>query len=256
VKCPGCNCPLDVPEGRASCVGTCPTCGKAFRATRYAQATQIDLLDRERRPGPAQRSARRKPKGPVPAGRDQAPAALVWTLRLASLAMLAVLPLVAVAEGLARLRNDHSLITAGEVALANVYSPLTYSLAPEDKTLLTYAYEVEGARFQGKVHNDVVRKEPSFQFRVQELKVSETGAAHVEQPEELASLMGVVSVTYSPSDPGYHQIGAVSRHKSWATEIRFLWGVVLAIVGAILARYFFRVQPISRSDGAREPRLL
>jgi len=106
-------------------------------------------------------------------------------------------------------------------------------------------YEVDGEEFRGKIRNDLVHKEPSFQIRTQEVKISESGTAYVERPKELASLVGVVSVTYSPSDPGYHQVGAVTRHKSWSTEVRFLWGGVLAIVGALLARYFFRVRPLS-----------
>jgi len=250
VKCPECDCLLVVPEGSTEYVGTCSTCGKTFRATRFAHATQIELLDSRLRPTKPPRQPRRKSTGPAPAGRDAAPAALVWTLRIASLAMMAVLPYVAVTEGLARLRSDHALVAAGEVALAKVYSPLRYPLAPEDTTGLTYVYEVDGEEFRGKIRNDQVHKEPSFQIRTQEVKISESGTAYVERPKEAASLVGVVSVTYSPSDPGYHQIGAVTRQKSWSTEIRFLWGGVLAVVGALLARYFFRVRPLSDSDCA------
>ena len=250
MKCPACNCLLVVPEGSTEHVGTCSTCGKTFRATRFAHATQIELLDPRLRPARPPAHPRREPARPAPAGRDAAPAGLVWTLRIASLAMMAVLPCVAVTEGLARLRSDHALLAAGDVALAKVYSPLRYPLAPEDTTGLTYVYEVDGEEYRGKIRNDLVQKEPSFQIRTQEVKISESGTAYVERPKEAASLVGVVSVTYSPSDPGYHQIGAVTRKKSWSTEIRFLWGGVLAAVGAILATYFFRVRPLSGADNA------
>jgi hypothetical protein len=250
VKCPECDCLLVVPEGSTEHVGTCSTCGKLFRATRFGHATQIELLDLDRPAAKAPRGARRKSVGPEPAGRDAAPAPVVWTLRVASLAMLAVLPCVAVTEGLARLRSDHALVASGETAVAKVYSPLTYPLAPEDTTGLTYVYEVDGEEFRGRIRNDLVHKEPSFQIRTQEVKISENGTAYVERPKELASLVGLVAVTYSPSDPGYHQIGAVTRQKSWSTEIRFLWGGVLAVVGAILAMYFFRVRPLSAADKA------
>lgn len=250
MKCPECHCWLVIPEGSTEHVGRCSTCGKMFRATRFGHATQIELLDPHRRTTEPPHASRREPARPAPAGRDAAPAALVWTLRVASLAMMAVLPYVAVTEGLARLRSDHALVTAGEIALARVYSPLRYPLAPEDTTTLTYVYEVDGEEYRGKIRNDLVHKEPSFQIRTQEVKISESGTAYVERPKEAVSLVGVVSVTYSPSDPGYHQIGAVTRQKSWSTEIGFLWGGVLAVVGAILAGYFFRVQPLSGADKA------
>lgn len=250
MKCPECDCLLVVPEGSAEYVGTCSTCAKTFRVTRFGHATQIELLDPRLQPLSPAGQPRREPARAAPAGRDAAPAALVWTLRIASLAMMGVLPYVAVTEGLARLRSDHALVAAGEVALAKVYSPLTYPLAPEDTTGLTYVYEVDGAEFRGKIRNDLVQKEPSFQIRTQKVKISESGTPYVERPKEAASLVGVVSVTYSPSDPGYHQIGAVTRKKSWSTEVRFLWGGVLAVVGAILATYFFRVRPLSATDNA------
>jgi len=161
--------------------------------------------------------------------------------------MIAVLPCVVVVEGVAHLRSDHALVAAGRIATAKVYSPYTYLLPPDDKTRLSYVYEVDGKEFRGEISNDVVRREPSFQFRTQEMKVAESGAAYVEAAKELASLVGVVSVTYAPSDPGYHQVGSVTHHESWSTEVRLLWGVVLALVGGILARYFFRVRPIRDS---------